>query len=209
MIVGGETAQRVWRASGNGRGAVTRLQSAPVDFTKFITSLAPSVSGFEELRKYLDLTARNLNGTGAGIDGVLQTLGALTAASHREVLSAITTSNVTPLALEFVWKFWVSRDPARPADASTVSPIPQPAPGHITKEQVRSAVAAMDRRPPGTAALGTGAIPHAWRRGGHEEVKAYIDSLVGTAERAKYNAKNRVAGSKVKARYDKLLLEKQ
>ena len=45
--------------------------------------------------------------------------------------------------------------------------------------------------------------------GGHEEVKAYIDSLVGTAERAKYNAKNRVAGSKVKTHYDKLLLEKQ
>ena len=67
----------------------------------------------------------------------------------------------------------------------------------------------MDRRPPGTTALGTGAIPHAWRRGGHEEVKAYIDSLVGTAERAKYNEKIRGSGAKTKTHYDKLLLEKQ
>ena len=65
----------------------------------------------------------------------------------------------------------------------------------------------MDRRSPGTAATGTGAIPHAWRKGGHEEVKNYIDSLVGTAERAKYNEKIRGSGAKTKTHYDKLLLK--
>ena len=57
--------------------------------------------------------------------------------------------------------------------------MPQPEEGNINQAQMKAAVAAMNARPDKPK--------HMWKKGNHLEVKAYIDSLVGTPARAQYN----------------------